>query len=192
MAVEIITAAGQLPVELESAKAYLKIDEGSEDSTVVDLLGFSTDWFQSVTGRQLIHAQYRQRYGCFAEVMKISRPPLVTVDAVKYLDADGAEQTLATSEYEVNTGSLLGEVHRSYDGEWPAIRGGRWNSISIEFTSGYGAAPGDVDTRAKQAVLLAASLHYHERVPLTLNQVPKALPFALKSIIGQMSVLGFQ
>jgi hypothetical protein len=82
--------------------------------------------------------------------------PVQSIDAVKYLDGDGAEQTVDAAIYRLVSGDpgLLVPAHAE---AWPsaeAVRG----AVTIRFTCGYGDAGPDVPENIRQAITIGVSL----------------------------------
>ncbi len=71
--------------------------------------------------------------------MYLPFPPLQTVDSIKYIDQDGIQQTLASTEYKVDTSSEPARIVPAYGKTWPATRN-EINAVEVTFTCGFGAA----------------------------------------------------
>jgi hypothetical protein len=80
--------------------------------------------------------------------------PLVSVDAVRYLDAAGGEQTLDPSAYRVIKGEP-GYIVPARGTTWPGTDAYP-GSVTISFTAGYGAAGTDVPEAIRAAIALHA------------------------------------
>lgn len=90
-------------------------------------------------------------------------PPLISVDAVKYLDAGGVEQTLSSSVYTVEIRGKSDSRIRLNDGEsWPSYRA-ESGCVRIDFTAGYGTLASDVPATIRQAMLMAVADAYDNR-----------------------------
>lgn len=69
----------------------------------------------------------------------LPKPPLQSVTSIKYIDTDGAQQTLDPSLYIVDTASEPGRLTPAYGQTWPTIRE-QANAVEIVFVCGYGLA----------------------------------------------------
>lgn len=89
-------------------------------------------------------------------------PPLQSVASITYIDGDGAEQTLASSAYNVVLrGERPGYVAPSFGATWPATRK-QESAVSVQFVAGYGD-PADVPRNVVAAgLLVAADLYDHK------------------------------
>ncbi len=161
-----------LPVTLAEAKAHLRVDFTDDDTAITTLIGAATAHFDGaagVLGRALISQSWEWRADEFPATLTGEIPlplaPLLSVESVKYIDIDGAEQTLATSIYNVRIpGKLPGAVLLKYAQYYPATRV-EPDAVRVRFTAGYGAAAGDVPTPIRQAILLWTGFLYANREP---------------------------
>lgn len=69
----------------------------------------------------------------------LPKPPLVSVNSIKYIDTNGVQQTMDPSLYLVDTVSEPGRITPAYGQTWPTIRE-QANAVEVNFTCGYGAA----------------------------------------------------
>lgn len=102
--------------------------------------------------------QYRdcgdRPYGQSAGI-PILLPPLQSVTSVKYLDTDGAQQTLDPATYVVQSGTPSHLVLAN-GASWPSIST-LPGSVTIRFIAGYGPKGSDVPETIRTAVALQAS-----------------------------------
>lgn len=95
------------------------------------------------------------------EAIKLPRPPLISVTSVKYIDANGVEQTMSSSDYIVDKTKLYGEIALAYAKTWPTARAQR-NAVTVRFDAGYGA-PAAVPEPLKSAMKLVLGDLYGQR-----------------------------
>lgn len=69
----------------------------------------------------------------------LPQPPLVSVESVKYIDTDGNQQTLASTDYKLDTATEPARLVPAYGKTWPATRN-EINAVEVSFTCGYGNA----------------------------------------------------
>lgn len=94
--------------------------------------------------------------------IRILRCPVQSVASIKYDDADGVEQTLATTgAYRVNVNAEPATI--TPVGSWPATLAGHTGTVRVTFTAGYGADPAAVPMPLRQWVLLAVGDLYERR-----------------------------
>lgn len=107
----------------------------------------------------------------------LPKPPLVTVDSLKYIDTDGVQQTLAADQYIVDSTSEPGRVTPAYGLTWPATRD-QINAVELTFTCGYGT-DASVPEGIKRWMLLRIGAMYDQRGEITAERgvTPTSLPF---------------
>jgi uncharacterized phiE125 gp8 family phage protein len=94
--------------------------------------------------------------------------PLVSVTSIKYDDVNNAEQTLASSNYQVDSSSLPGRIRYTGSATLPAVYD-KPNCIRIRYVAGHGASSATdggqsaVPEPVKAAVLLRLGELYEVR-----------------------------
>ncbi len=88
-------------------------------------------------------------------------PPLYSILAIKYVDADGDEQTLGADQYEAVTGTLIGYVRIAPSSPITLAPNKDW-PVSIDFRCGYGAAAA-VPDELKHAIKLLVHYWFYNR-----------------------------
>lgn len=175
MGLVLTSAPAAEPVSRTEAKLHCRID-GTDDDTLVDaLIKTARLMAEQATGRALVTQSWRYTLDGFpVAAINLPRPPLASVESVKYLDGDGTLQTLvADTDYSVYLSSLLGLVTPAYGTSWPSPRDVP-EAVRIEFTAGYGnaaAVPQDI----KQWMLLQIAHWYDNRAAAADKR--DALPF---------------
>ena len=165
MTTKRIAAPAELAVSLSAAKETLRIEHTGLDSTITDWLKGVIAEAQAYTKRAFINQRFRATLGGFsAGPVRLEYPPLVSVESVKYYDADDAIQTLSPSLYEVDSESEPGRVVLAPGKSWPATSVGRHNAVQIEYTAGYGATDATVPDEVRTYVL-ARLLQQYEPNP---------------------------
>jgi uncharacterized phiE125 gp8 family phage protein len=157
MRLQLVTAPTATPLSLPEAKVHLAETSTDRDADITAKLAeaiASLDGPNGELGRALCTQTWRLLLDAFPDggIIPIPLPPLRSVASVKYLDADGVEQTLATSVYGVDAASQPGVVHLKYGQQWPTTLDQR-NAVTVEFECGYGTAD-DVPAPLKAAIKL--------------------------------------
>ena len=158
MVITQITGPNALPITLTDAKNNLRVTGADDDQTIQRLMRSATDNIEMMTGQRLVTQTWDLYRDCLSEEMQIPYPPLQSVSYVKYLDADGAWQTLDTSLYTVDTYSFPGRIYRTYAATWPTVQYTP-NSVQIRFVAGYGTAQ-QVPARFVDMILLDMKRNY--------------------------------
>lgn len=82
------------PVILDEAKAFLRVLTSDEDALIESLIAVATDKAEQITNRQLAVATYELYDDRVPSVLKLPKPPLVSVTSVQalrdgsYVDVD--------------------------------------------------------------------------------------------------------
>lgn len=162
MGLTLKTAPGEEPVTLAEAKLHCRVEDVADNALITALITAARQQAEHRTGRALITQGFEYTLDRFpAGEIRLPKPSLVSVQTVKYLDADGTLQTLANTEYQVITGELVGRIVPAYGKAWPACRL-QPDAIAINYTCGYGAAA-NVPASIKTWMLLAVGTWYAQR-----------------------------
>lgn len=169
MDLTLLTPPAITPVSLTEAKAHLRVTHSDDDATITALIDAATrrlDGRNGLLGRALITQSWRLKINrfpfCWPYAIELPFPPLLSVEAVKYLDGDGIEQTFASTDYTVEISQFVGRILLGYGKSWPAIRCVP-GAVRIDFTAGFGPASTDVPMPIRQAMLLLIGHLYATR-----------------------------
>ena len=179
MALRLLEAPAEQPVSLEEAKAHLRVDSDEDDTLIGSLIAAAVghlDGATGILGRCLVTQEWALDLDAFPETIVLPLAPVVSVDAVKYLDDDGEQQTLASSGYVVSAG----RIEAAPDTDWPSTQA-RNGAVTIEFTAGYGAAT-DVPPALKAAILLLIGNWYENRETVNVGNIASELPFTVQAL----------
>jgi hypothetical protein len=122
-------------------------------------------------------ATWTRSYFSMSEPIELPRGNLAELDedepveSVKYIDPDGVERTLATTEYTVDDVSVPARIIPAVGKTWPATRS-QWDAVRITYWVGWEKA--DVPAPLKQAMLIALAEMYEHRTP-DLGELPPAV-----------------
>ena len=152
MSIEQITPPAVLAVSLAHAKETLRITHGALDATITLWLESITEEAEHAVGRSFINQGWRLTLDRFGDAIRLSSPPTVSVESLKYFDADNAEQTLDPADYFVDTKSLPGFIVPAVGKAWPPTYD-RPNALTVEYTCGYGPTDVRVPKCVKQYIL---------------------------------------
>ena len=182
------TPAAQPVLTAEDVRTHARTPS-SDDAYLEALIAAATSWVEAWTGRALVNRTYTYKVDAFpgqawwADPPRCDRgseillpyPPLVSVTSVIYRDSESTTATLnASTEYEIDTGSLPGRIRLRYGASWPnAIC--HPLAVTIVYVAGFGPAGALVPEAIKHAIRLLAAHLYENREassPITVNQVP--------------------
>lgn len=183
MGLQLVTPPAVVePVSLPSVKKYLRLDCGNEeDATLYDLIRAAREYVENETDLSVATQTWKLTLDSFPDVIYLPKPPVKSVTSIKYYDANGVQQTLATSAYQVDISSQTRPRIISVDGEpWPDLDD-RSSPIEIVFISGFAAVPPTL----KQAILLLVTHWYENRNAVVIGSISKEMEFSLASLIRQ-------
>jgi len=175
MSLTVIQWPGAEPIHLDEAKAHLRITDANSDAKITSLIPTARELAEQYTGRALVSRQWDWTLDSFPVQLLPPFPPLRAVDSVKYTDAAGAQQTLATTEYTVDKASEPSRLVEAYGKYWPTLRG-TINDVVVRYRAGY-ATPFTVV--AATDVITAIGHPYADADPVTLTNSGGALPAGL-------------
>nr|WP_234844172.1 hypothetical protein [Sinorhizobium meliloti] len=130
----------------------------ADDDADIDLLVKSArDHIEKYCNVRFASQTVEMKCDGFCDLRRLPEAPVSSVTSIKYIDADGVEQTLADSVYELRADGLEAEIVTKYGQQWPPIRIG--SRITVTAVVGYAAAP----PAAKHAALLWIADAYENR-----------------------------
>lgn len=190
MVLNLKTAAAEEPVTLDEMKLHLRVTEDEENELIWSTIAAARGYIERTTRQQLITATYELFLDKFpttgAKIIRLPRPPLQSVTSIKYVDIDGATQTLASSKYDVDIHSEPSRVAESFNNFWPSTRN-EVNAVTIEYLAGYGLAT-TVPPELKMAIKMLASHWFENRETVTIGVVSKEMALSVNTLIWNNKV----
>ena len=179
MGLKLVTLPEVEPVTLEEAKAHLRLDSDADDAYVSALVTAARERVELFLRRALITQVFEYTLDGFpaspariyaTSVIDLPRPPLQSVESIKYIDTAGNVQTIAPEDYVADASSNeIGRVALAWNRFWPITRCSI-NSVIIQFTAGYGDAGEDVPQAIRQGILIEVSNLYENREDVVVGQ----------------------
>ena len=180
MGLKLVEAPRIEPVSLEEAKAHLRMEStNAEDAYIGALISAARERVELFLRRALITQTYeltldafpRNKYLLYSSsYFDLPRPPLQSVEWVKYIDTAGQEQTLAADQYIVDTSSdEIARLALAWSQFWPLTRY-TINSVKVRFTAGYGGTADKVPQAIRQGILVEISNLYETREDIVVGQ----------------------
>jgi len=154
----LITAPVGDVVTTAEAKAYAKVTHSAEDSLIDDLVVTAVELVQQICDRQLLSATYDLTFDAWpssGEEFEIPFAPTTSITSIKYIDEDGAEQTLSSSVYVTSTDVDPAQIYLAYNQSWPGLRAQR-NAVTVRAVVGYANAAA-IPTAIKTAIKIAVT-----------------------------------
>lgn len=167
--ISIKTAPSVEPVSAADLRAYLRLDDTSQDTMLAGIISGVRAAVEIDLGRTLITTHYYLDFDEFPCVIELARPPVQSVTSITYTDTDGTVQTLSTSLYRTDLTSLYPRIIPVYGEVFPATLN-TTNAMRVEYKAGYGDAATNVPQAIREAIkMLAADIFEHSEASVELN-----------------------
>ena len=171
------------PLDIADVRLHARIDLHADDVEVRAYIQAARHFAEIYQNRQLMPATYQLTVDWFPSwTLKLPMSPLQSVSSIVYLDTDGASQTLASTEYLVDTFSSPGRITPAYSKIWPITRI-QIAAVKVTYIAGYTAA-NKIPPTTLQAMRLLISHWYEHRADTEeskLNNIPMGATTLLDS-----------
>ena len=169
---KLVTAPTAEPVTLSEVKAFCGISHDLDDSLLNILISAQREHGESETSLSWAEKTLELVLSGFPTgAIALQAPPIVAVSSVKYLDADGVEQTMPEADYIVDKDSFPGFVKPV--NEWPETAD-RSNAVKVRYTAGDW---GDCfPVKAKLFLLNRVNTQYNQRESFVVGPNTKEMP----------------
>ncbi len=157
MGLQLVTAPTFTPLAQSDAKLHARIAFDDEDPLVSQLLAVVQEFYEKIADQKLCtqtwdqfwhtvipdtaHLSKRQDVApTGADRVRLDNPPLQSVVFVKYIDQNGATQTLDPTLYQVDTTRQRGFIVPASGQVWPELQPQTLNAFNVRFVCGFTAA----------------------------------------------------
>lgn len=170
--IECVTGPSVLPVSVDDCKAWMRLNDSTEDDLISEWIEAAAFMFMSQTGYALTETALRLNLdGWPVEgVVYLPRRPLKTITSVEYLDTAGSWQTLTGTSADLK--SVPGRV--VLGPSRPSLHNTQVPKLRVNFTAGHATADA-VPKAARVAVKQLVGHYYNQREAygeISLNEVP--------------------
>jgi uncharacterized phiE125 gp8 family phage protein len=152
-------ATDAVPVAAESiaeAKAHLRLEGDGEDALIGRLIGAATALCESFTGTQLIARPVRETIPVGADWRRLSLTPVMSIDAVAILGADGTSVTLPVDAYAI-------DIDANGDG-WVRVKHpGSARRAMVQYRAGQAESWATLPETLRQGITRLAAHFYSHR-----------------------------
>lgn len=188
MTLVLVTPPAAEPVAREDVKAFLKLEQGDEDTLIDTLIAAARLHVEAATRRMLIAQGWRLVLDGWPARRLIELPlsPVIGVEAVTVYDREGEPTVLDQAAYVVDP---LSTPARILVREAVPV-GLAFNGIEIDFTAGYGTDPADVPAPLRQAAMKLVAHWYELREPVAFGGAPHSVPAGLEALLAPYRVVG--
>jgi uncharacterized phiE125 gp8 family phage protein len=172
------------PITLEEAKKHCRIETDDENTLIEGFIKAAREHCEKFQNRAYCQQTFELWLDAFPTVgqIQIPRPPLISVESIKYYDVDNVEHEFSDEEYFVDTKNEPGWVVLNYGSCWPTETLRPANGVCVIFTAGY--EPGDYDDAenvpadVKSAIKLLVGHLFENRESTSatdLKEIPKGV-----------------
>lgn len=160
------TPPSTLPVPLAEFKTFLRQDNDAEDDLLTTILESAYAEAEEYVQRSLVRQERELRItGTPPPIVRLDMGPVLSVDSVKYLDADLVEQTMDPADYVLRGDHL----YTAPDVSWPYVTTEREGGFVVAYHAGIvddTESPVPVlPAKTRTAIMLLGQLMYDRNVP---------------------------
>ncbi|HVL75307.1 MAG TPA: head-tail connector protein [Noviherbaspirillum sp.] len=176
MNLRLVTPPDGELIPLNEVKTHLRVDSAltADDGLIQSLVTAAMQTAEHRTGRSLLPQTWELALDRFPEKIALDKPPIIEVESVKYVDANGDLQILPESDYLLDDFGEPGRLIPAYSKSWPMTRE-QPNAVRIRFRAGYENAAA-VPQAIKQWILLTVGTMYENREGVVVGQSVQSLP----------------
>lgn len=181
-----VTGPAVSPLSLEDAKSHLKVETTAENADIGAMIAAAVAMVDGPRGRGfcLVEQTWRLSLDAFVRHIAIPLGPNVAIVSVKYIDGDGAEQTVDPGDYQLAADLDPAVLSPTYGTCWPSARC-EPGAVRIEFKAGWAEA--DLATKFPADLLGALKLVVGS---LYKDREAGGIPAAADAVFNRYGVLG--
>lgn len=149
------------PLTPAEAKAHLRVTSSFEDDVITDIVRAARGWIEDYTGLILVRRQVTETLTGFDRHLRAW--PVISVDAVSYVDVDGLSQVLATASYSLQSLRRPAALLTASGLAWPRLYTG--TAVAVTVTAGFenAAAIDALSPNILRAMRLVITAYYENR-----------------------------
>lgn len=178
----LVTGPATEPLTYAEVKAFLRLNDDSEQTFVTTLITIARQIVEGQTWRPLISQSWALQFDkseLTLFISNINKAPIISIDTVSYYDTDNVLQTLSPTLYETD---IYGNPARFRLKSIPSVYD-RMGALIVNFVCGYTNAAA-VPQAIKQAMLLIIGHLYENRSDVLtgtqINEMPLASRYLLE------------
>ena len=186
MSIQLVTPPAEEPVTLIEAKLHLRVDFDDDDTLITSLITAARQAAETLTGRQLITARWKQVLDCFpgpslmgvpagqaftlpGHAILLAKAPVQSVISINYLDMGSVSQTMPVSNYTVDSACEPARITPVFGQIWPICLP-QIGAVSVTFDAGYGTAAQVPEGIKSWIKLRVGSLYAHREEVAALSR----------------------
>ena len=183
--------------DLAMLKQHLRVQHSAEDDLIgayADAAEYQLDGAGGHLQRALITQTWRDAWTDVSDIGILRYAPVVSVESVKILLADGSEHTVDPADYYVISEPKGHRLHVPRDVMTGLDASLRPDRIRCEYVAGYGATADKVPTPLLQAHRLLVAHYYENREAVQHVQAGsfQELPMGVRALLGPFRRYGVE
>lgn len=153
------------PVTLSDAKRQVRMaEDDSEDTYIASLIAPARAYCERYSGHVFVERSVTETFTRWGDYLLLSRRPVISVDAVSYIDTDGNEQDYTGL---VTTGDPV-RIYPPVGESFPGLADA--GTITVTYTAGYpDNSTAEEPLLARQAMLLLIGHWFENRESVIAN-----------------------
>jgi len=189
MGLVLATPPAVEPVTFADIAQMHRLDDDFEQGLVETMIKAARKTIEAAQNRQLITAEYEWSFDYWPCANGFTLPisPVQSVDAIKYYDTAGTQQTWASSNYQVSLTDVLATVTLETSATFPVLEQDKVNAVTVEFTAGYGDAASDVPENTRLAIMALVGHWFENRIPVAQG-AQQEVPMHIQHMLTPESV----
>jgi uncharacterized phiE125 gp8 family phage protein len=197
--IQTVVAPTFEPLQATDIIAHLKLrraDAAAETAVINSFISVAREFIETVNGITIPQTTYlavydqfpgmriddRRPYGWRYGVIRVPRPPLISVTQIQYIDTSQVLQTLATSEYQYSAKKIPGKIAPAPFKVWPQTDPLSFDAVQVTYVAGHASA-GVIPNVILQAIKYLVGHLYENREATSPSQVLHNIPYGLMSMI---------
>jgi len=138
MTTRVVTAPTVEPITLTEAKLHCRVSISEDDALISSLITVARIYAENYTRRAFCQQTLELTLHSFeCHEIQLDRPPVRSIESVKYLDGNGVLTTIAGSLYQVDTNREPAVLKPTYSNSWPVLSRNDYNAVQIRYRAGY-------------------------------------------------------
>ena len=177
----LVTGPATEPLTYAEVKAFLRLNDDSEQTFVTTLITIARQIVEGQTWRPLISQSWALQFDkseLTLFISNINKAPIISIDTVSYYDTDNVLQTLSPTLYETD---IYGNPARFRLKSIPSVYD-RMGALIVNFVCGYTNAAA-VPQAIKQAMLLIIGHLYENRQDVVTGTQVNEMPLASRYLL---------
>lgn len=143
MGLTLVTAPVSQPVSLDEVKAHIGIETSDWDTMLNSWIKAATSLLERAGGLGMVTQTWRLTQASFAMPITFLRGPVTGISSIKYYDAAGTLQTLASSAYVADLVTRPAQIVAADGAAWPVTQA-RPDAVQIDFVTGFSDVPAEL------------------------------------------------